>query len=168
MGSRSRSGPGGTHRAVDGDEASRLLCPDVRAVGGLRPCAHIKPQAADERATEFPVMTALDELEDGLPVPRVAAETLRAAYWKAAREGLSGKVIDLAGGFRSSPTRVVLLGFVERIGPALRRLGEYSNVREGLELLADNGNGAMRQMRAWRRRREVSDVIDDVAEATLT
>jgi carboxylate-amine ligase len=113
------------------------------------------------------VMTALDEFDGGLPAPRVAAETLRAAYWKAARDGLSGKAIDLAGGHRVVPTRDLLTGFVERVGPALDRLGEYSSVREALGRLVDEGNGAMRQIRAWRRRGEVSDVIDEVAEATL-
>ena len=113
------------------------------------------------------VMTALDELTRGVPAPRVPAETLRAAYWKAARDGLSGQAIDLAGGYRSAPTRNLLAGFVERIGPALHELDEYSDVRDELDRLVEVGNGAMRQIQAWQRRGEVADVIDEVAEATL-
>jgi carboxylate-amine ligase len=114
------------------------------------------------------VMTALDELESGLPPARVAAEILRAAYWKAARDGLSRSAIDLAGGCRSAPTRHLLEGFVRRIGPALDRLGEHSHVRDELNRISVAGNGAMRQIRAWRRRGEIADVIDEVAKATLS
>jgi carboxylate-amine ligase len=113
------------------------------------------------------VMTALEEIDGGLTPPRVAAETLRAAYWKAAREGLSGSLIDLAGELRSVPARDVLAGFVKRVGPALQTLDEYAHVRDGLDRLIEEGNGAMRQIQAWRRRGDVADVINEVAAATL-
>ncbi|MDT5009554.1 MAG: glutamate---cysteine ligase / carboxylate-amine ligase, partial [Mycobacterium sp.] len=105
------------------------------------------------------VITALDELDGGIPAPRVPAETLRAAYWKAARDGLSGRAIDLAGGYRSAPTRDLLAGFIERVAPALDQLGEHATIRDELNRLLEVGNGAMRQTRAWRQRGEASDVI---------
>jgi carboxylate-amine ligase len=50
----------------------------------------------------------------------------------------------------------------------LDRLGEHSHVRDELNRIVVAGNGAMRQIRAWRRRGEISDVIGEVAEATLS
>ena len=41
-------------------------------------------------------------------------------------------------------------------------------VRAELARIAEQGNGAMRQRRAWRRRGEVADVIAEAATATLS
>jgi glutamate---cysteine ligase / carboxylate-amine ligase len=117
--------------------------------------------------TRAAVMTRLDELDRGAAVPRVPAGTLRAAYWKAARDGLDGSVVDLAGRRRARPTRDVLSEFADYLRPALDELGEYSRVVDELQRLAEDGNGAMRQIRAWRRRGEIADVIDEAAAATL-
>ena len=40
-------------------------------------------------------------------------------------------------------------------------------VDQGLADVAEHGNGAMRQRRAWRRRHDVRDVLAVAAEATL-
>ena len=114
------------------------------------------------------VMTALDELVRGVRPPHVPAETLRAAYWKAARDGLDGRVIDLAGDRRPAPTSVLLAGFVARLRPALEVLGEYERVSDELHRLLRDGNGATQQVRAWQRRGDVVDVIADAAAATLS
>jgi carboxylate-amine ligase len=37
-----------------------------------------------------------------------------------------------------------------------------------LDRIVAEGNGAMRQLRAWRKRREVIDVIAEAAAATLS
>ena len=113
------------------------------------------------------VMTALDEFERGGAPPRVAAETLRAAYWKAARDGLDGRAIDLPGGLRAVPTRDLLVEFAAHVRPALDKLGEYRRVSDEVARLAGEGNGAMRQVRAWRRRGNAADVIAEAAAATL-
>ena len=54
--------------------------------------------------TRAAVMTALAEHDRGLPAPRVDDQVLRAAYWKAARDGLDGQVIDVADNCASAPT----------------------------------------------------------------
>jgi len=113
------------------------------------------------------VMTALDAFERGGTPPRVAAETLRAAYWKAARDGLDGRAIDLPDGLGAVPTRDLLVEFVARVRPALDALGEHRRVSDELERLAEHGNGAMRQRRAWCRRGDVADVIAEAATARL-
>jgi glutamate---cysteine ligase / carboxylate-amine ligase len=93
---------------------------------------------------------------------------LRAAYWKAAHDGLSGRTIDLSYGRGSVPAREQLSTLVRRVRPALDALGEYDRVVDELDRIGTQGNGAMRQLRAWRKRREVMDVIAEAAVATLS
>ncbi|HZU49187.1 MAG TPA: glutamate--cysteine ligase [Mycobacterium sp.] len=113
------------------------------------------------------VMTALDEMRRGEPALRVPSDVLRAAYWKAAHDGLDGQAIDLAGNRRLVPTRRLLIDFVERIAPALHSLGEHGQVTSELARLSEEGNGAMRQLRAWQVRRDPADVIAAAEQATL-
>ena len=114
------------------------------------------------------VMTALDAKERGKPIPRLADWTLRAAHWKAAHDGLDGEAIDLAGDCSMAPARVLLAGFIENLRPALEALGDYDMARDELARIAEQGNGAMRQRRAWRRRKDVGDVMSELATATTT
>ncbi|MBV9088425.1 MAG: glutamate--cysteine ligase [Mycobacteriaceae bacterium] len=114
------------------------------------------------------VMTALDERRRRRTPPRLAPGALRAAYWKAAHDGLAGRAVDLTGGLRSAPTRDLLAGFIERIGPALQSLGEHRRVADELARVAEVGNGAMRQTKAWRLRNNVADVIAAAAAATIS
>ncbi|OBA72318.1 carboxylate--amine ligase [Mycobacterium sp. 1554424.7] len=112
------------------------------------------------------VLTALDERGgDGERLPPAA---LRAAYWKAAHDGLAGGAIDLTGGRGAVPVREVLGALVQRVRPALDALGEYDRVTSELDRVAAQGNGAMRQLRAWRKRHDVMDVIAEAAAATLS
>jgi glutamate---cysteine ligase / carboxylate-amine ligase len=114
------------------------------------------------------VMTALDETRRGEPALRVPAVALRAAYSKAAHDGLDGRTIDLAGARTSIPTRQLLIDFIERIAPALDSVGEHEWVRSQLARLSEVGNGAMQQRRAWRIRGDAADVIADAERATLS
>jgi carboxylate-amine ligase len=114
------------------------------------------------------VMTALDEMRRGEPPVRVPAEVLRAAYSKAAREGLDGAAIDLAGASRSIPTRRLLSSFIDRLAPALHSIGEHAWVRSQVARLSKEGNGAMHQLRAWQIRGDAADVITDAERATLS
>ena len=85
------------------------------------------------------VMTALHEMRCGVPEVRIADEVLRAQYWRASREGLDGR------------TRKAVMAFVSEISPALRALGEYDYATAELARVFVDGNGAMRQRRAWQR-----------------
>lgn len=111
------------------------------------------------------VMTALESPDDAGRLPPGA---LRAAYWKAAHDGLSGHTLDLIHGRGAVPAREQLAALVQRIRPALESLDEYEHVVGELDRVAAHGNGAMRQLRAWRRRGEVRDVIAEAATATLS
>jgi glutamate---cysteine ligase / carboxylate-amine ligase len=54
------------------------------------------------------------------------------------------------------------------VRPALEALGEYDHVTTELDRVAAQGNGAMRQLRAWRQRHDVMDVVAEAAAATLS
>ena len=115
------------------------------------------------------VMTALDERgPTGGGAVRMPPAALRAAYWKAAHDGLSGHTLDLIDGRGAVPAREQLGTLVRRVRPALDVLGEHERVVAELDRVAAQGNGAMRQLRAWRRRGDVMDVIAEAAAATLS
>jgi carboxylate-amine ligase len=106
------------------------------------------------------VMTALDER--GADAERLPPAALRAAYWKAAHDGLAGDSLDLIHGRGAVPARDVLDALVQRVRPALDALGEYDRVTTELDRVVAQGNGAMRQLRAWEKRHDVMDVVAQV------
>lgn len=113
------------------------------------------------------VMTALDDERVGQPTPPLTAHALRAAYWKAARDGLDGDGVDIADTHAVMPAARLLDAFVERVRPALEAAGDLGYARTELARVVASGNGATRQRRAYRRRRDVADVIEAAADATL-
>jgi carboxylate-amine ligase len=114
------------------------------------------------------VMTALDDERRGQPTPPLTPHALKAAYWKSARDGLDGQAIDLLESHAVVPARELLERLVERIRPALEAVGDYDMAKEERARIAELGNGAMRQRRAWQRRHDAGDVIAELAAATLS
>ncbi|MFD3705345.1 glutamate--cysteine ligase [Nocardia sp. NPDC058658] len=112
------------------------------------------------------VGTTLDAVAENVGAPAVPGEILRAAYWNAARSGLDGDGLDVVGG-RVVPHRELLADLVEQIQPALRRYGDHDFVTDAVAALVERGNGARRQVRAMSRRREIADVLTELADATL-
>jgi len=113
------------------------------------------------------VMTALAAHGRGEPVPRIDDHALRAAYWKAAHDGLDGQVIDVFDRWASAPTARVLGQWLAVLQPALDELGDAEWVHAELGRILQAGNGAMRQRRAWREREDIADVLASAAAATL-
>ncbi|KWX67547.1 glutamate--cysteine ligase [Mycobacterium sp. NAZ190054] len=146
----------------------------------VRPSAHfptVEVRVADVPATVAETvlfaalvrgcaMTALDDERRGEPVLPLAPYALKAAYWKAAREGLDGDGVDLEN-HTAAPMPALLAGLVEEIRPALEATGDLPLVTAGLDRVVDVGNGAVRQRRAWRRAHDVGDVLAEAAVATL-
>jgi glutamate---cysteine ligase / carboxylate-amine ligase len=119
------------------------------------------------RAAVMTALAARDEgRNEGDVLGRLPPGALRAAYWKAAHDGLAGNTLDLLDGGRAVPAREQLSALVRRVRPALEHLGEYDHVTDELDRIATEGNGAMRQLRAWRKREDVLDVIADAAAVT--
>jgi carboxylate-amine ligase len=118
--------------------------------------------------TRAAVMTALAAERAGAPAPRIDDHVLRAAHWKAARDGLDGHTMDATRGWTTAPTSEVLGNWLELLAPALRELGDDEWVHAEVDRLLADGNGAMRQRAAWRERHEIADVLAVAAEATLS
>jgi carboxylate-amine ligase len=76
-------------------------------------------------------------------------------YWKAARYGVSD-------------SKQLFDGLLDRVRPALEAVGESEMVQAELDRVLAEGNGAVRQRRAWLRRNDVADVIEEAATATLS
>jgi carboxylate-amine ligase len=95
----------------------------------------------------------------------LAPHVLKAAYWKAARDGLGGDGIDLENHV-AAPMPDLLRRLVEHVRPALEAAGDYELVATGLARVIDVGNGAIRQQRAWHRGHDVGDVLAEAAAAT--
>jgi carboxylate-amine ligase len=114
------------------------------------------------------VMTAFEDERRGEPTPPLTPHALKAAYWKSARDGLDGQAIDLLESHAPVPARKLLEGMVDHLRPALEAVGDYDMAKAELARIDSEGNGAMRQRRAWRRRHEVADVIAELAAATLS
>ncbi|MGR4884060.1 glutamate--cysteine ligase [Streptomyces sp. LARHCF249] len=109
--------------------------------------------------------TALTAIRAGDPAPRPAPELLRAACWRAARDGLAGPGIDPVTG-RLVPHRAQVDRLLELISPALRRHGDLDLVRTQWTRLRAEGTGADRQRAAYRSRSSLDDVVDYVLSAT--
>jgi carboxylate-amine ligase len=105
------------------------------------------------------VMTAMDDLSQGLTAPRVPVETLRAATWRASRDGITGHALDTLTG-RLVPARSLVDRLVERVSGALAQAGDLDTVAGLLAELDRSGTGAARQRAALARNGLLRDVVD--------
>jgi glutamate---cysteine ligase / carboxylate-amine ligase len=101
----------------------------------------------------------------GVPGPRPSSELLRAAYWRAARDGWPGCGVDALTG-QVLPASVQAARLLDHVGPALRRTGDTETVHEFLARLAARGTGAELQRASLNRCGALVGVIDDVVTLT--
>ncbi|MEI8410689.1 MULTISPECIES: carboxylate-amine ligase [unclassified Kribbella] len=92
------------------------------------------------------VMTALD---DGTQGPTLEPEVLRAAYWLAARDGITGNGLDVRSA-EPMPMTEVIERLRQYLLPALEELGDAELVEDSLQRVLSTGNGAVRQRKAFR------------------
>jgi carboxylate-amine ligase len=111
------------------------------------------------------VATAVLRVADGDPGPRSGAELLRAACWRAARDGWSGRGVDALTG-RILPFSVQADRLMEHVGPALRAYGDEGEVTAFLRRLALRGTGADRQRARLAAGRGLDAVVDGLLEET--
>ncbi|GGP75333.1 carboxylate-amine ligase [Saccharothrix coeruleofusca] len=119
--------------------------------------------AALVRALVTTAVRAVGRGETALPISDAA---LRAAYWRAARDGIGGKGIDLFAS-RRVPTVQLLRALLRHVRPVLREAGELREVNTLLTRVLHDGNGAVRQRRALRRRGSLEDVVTVLGRHTL-
>ncbi|MFD0687864.1 carboxylate-amine ligase [Actinomadura fibrosa] len=112
------------------------------------------------------VMTAIEADRRGVAAPRVSGEALRAAYWRAAHDGIAGSGIDLATG-RCVPAGRLLHHLLDHVRPALARTGELAAVAARLARILDHGNGAVVQRRAFQHHHRLQDVRALLADHTV-
>ena len=102
--------------------------------------------------------TLADEVERGVPPPRLRGELFDAARWRGARYGVEGTLVDLRE-LRTAPAREVVDGLLAHLRPALEEDGDWDEVHCLVERVMVDGNGAARQRAALARRGEIDDVI---------
>ncbi|MER5783430.1 YbdK family carboxylate-amine ligase [Streptomyces mobaraensis] len=111
------------------------------------------------------VVLFAERAAQGDPGPRADAEVLRAACWRAARDGWTGRGADPRSG-RMLPVAEQARRSVGWARPLLEGYGDLPRVSAFLRRLADSGGGAQRQ-RSWARAGGgLADVVDRLVEAT--
>lgn len=97
------------------------------------------------------------------PVPR--DELLLAAKWLAARDGLSGQLLD-PDTMQPAPARAVVDRFLRLLRPALEAHGDWEEVSLMVERAMRRGTGAARQRAAFARTGRIADVMDLIVAET--
>ena len=113
------------------------------------------------------VMVALAGVQRGDPGPRLSGELLRAAYWRAARDGLAGQGIDAVTG-QLMPAAYFVEALLRRVRPALDECGDLVVVHDGLTRLLAAGTGAARQRAVHTQRGRLTDVVDFLVKQTVS
>ncbi|QFZ21093.1 carboxylate-amine ligase [Saccharothrix syringae] len=104
------------------------------------------------------VVTAVEAVRRGERALPLCEQALRAAYWRAAHDGIEGEAVDLFAN-RRVPAAHLLHGLVRHVRPVLRRTGELREVNALMSEVLQGGNGAVRQRRALQRRGRLEDVV---------
>ncbi|MGZ6779954.1 MAG: carboxylate-amine ligase, partial [Mycobacterium sp.] len=114
------------------------------------------------------VTTAIVKVDAGQEAPCQPNELLRAAYWRAARDGWVGRGVDALSG-QLLPTPIQAARLFDFIKPALVQSGDVDVVTAFLRRLDSRGTGAERQRAAAARCGTLTGVVDDlIAEAART
>jgi carboxylate-amine ligase len=92
-------------------------------------------------------------------------DLLRAARWRARRDGLSGSLIDPVSR-RTVPASDAIWTMLDAVGPALEVNGDTDLVRDGVARIVSGGGGARRQRTAAGPDLDLTAVVDDVMRRT--
>ncbi|WP_163509551.1 carboxylate-amine ligase [Fodinicola acaciae] len=110
------------------------------------------------------VARALDDIESGRPPIAVPTEVLRASFWRAARDGLSGSCLT-PDGQSLRPAVAQLRDLVTDLAPTLKALGDEDFIDSTLHDVLESGGGAKKQRDAYARRHDLADVVDEMVVA---
>ncbi len=97
------------------------------------------------------------------PCPAVRQELLKAAHWRAARFGLSQKLIDVLAG-ESIPAHTLIERLLAFLRPALEANGDWAEVSRLVLATLQKRNGAERQRVAFAQSGCLGNVVDFLAE----
>ena len=101
----------------------------------------------------------------GEPCPNPRPELVRAAHWRASRDGLDSELIDLEAG-RSVPAREIIQNLLDFTRPALEDFGDWEEISALVTGTLKHGNGASRQRAAYERAGNLEDVVDMLVRET--
>lgn len=109
--------------------------------------------------------TALTAIDAGQSGPQPAPELLRAASWRAARDGITGHGLDpLTGHLTPATTQIDQL--LAHLQPALHHYGDTHLVHTLWSRLRAQGSRAEAQRAAHRHRARLTDVVDHLIATT--
>jgi carboxylate-amine ligase len=111
-------------------------------------------------------VVALASIERGEPAPQPSPELLRAAYWRAARDGMDGNGIDVHDRSQLAPAAKIAHRLIEHARPGLHHSGDYEHVTASLHRLITSGGGAAHQRGAFVRAGSLTDVVDHLIRHT--
>lgn len=99
--------------------------------------------------------------------PFVAArpELLKAAHWRAARDGLDGDLVDVAAE-RAIPAGQMVEKLLTLVRPSLEAFGDWDEVSSLVQETMDRGTGAARQRQVYKRTGRLEDVVDLIVKET--
>ncbi len=112
------------------------------------------------------VTTAAAGVFAGNPGSHPCSELLRAAYWRAARDGWSGSGVDAMNG-QILPTAVQAARLVEYVTVALQDSGDLGMVTAFLQRRSARGEGAGRQRADAARHGTLIGVVDELVARTV-
>jgi carboxylate-amine ligase len=104
-------------------------------------------------------------LRSAVPGLTVLSPLGRAAVWRAARSGLEGELVDLAGPV-SRPAAAVITDLVNRLRPQLEAVDDWNDIARLTRQALASGTSAARQRKSLRRRGRLCDVVDDLIADT--
>jgi glutamate---cysteine ligase / carboxylate-amine ligase len=111
------------------------------------------------------VETAATAWAAGTPVPSWRSELVRAATWRASRDGLSDQLVHPQDK-RLAPARDVLAALVGHVSAALESAGDRPQVDRLLAELMAGGSGAARQRSVFEANGSLEAVVDDLRART--
>ncbi|WP_322752268.1 carboxylate--amine ligase/circularly permuted type 2 ATP-grasp protein [Frankia sp. Cas3] len=101
----------------------------------------------------------------GAPAPPPRTELLRAATWRAARSGIEGDLVDVAGA-GPVPAHDLLRRLMDEVRAELEHAGDWELVTDLAQQAIGRGGAAARQRRAFARRERLADVADLILAET--
>lgn len=107
----------------------------------------------------------LDDARSGSSFPDAAREVLEGAVWRAARYGLSDRLVDPTD-MEPAPAADVVRATVELAREGLEAAGDYDRVTDVVERLIGVGTGADRQRAAFSEGSRPRDVVRSALAAT--
>ena len=128
-------------------------------------CSRVDEAVMLAGLTRALVRTCHERAERNEPYSKTRPELLRAARWRASRDGLDAELVDVEEE-RALPAREVIEKLLAFVRPALEEVGDWEEVSTLVRDVLEHGNGARRQRRAYERAGKFEDVIDMLIEET--